>query len=50
MDLQVRAEMFNLLNHANFLLPNRTVDSPLFGTISGAGPARQGQIGVKLAW
>ena len=49
-DVQLRLEMFNLLNHANFLLPNRTVDSPLFGTISGAGPARQGQIGVKVAW
>ncbi len=50
MDLQLRLEMFNVFNHANFLLPNRTVDSPLFGTISGAGPARQGQIGVKLGW
>jgi hypothetical protein len=49
-DVQVRAEMFNLLNHANFLLPNRTVDSPLFGTISTAGAARQGQIGVKVGW
>lgn len=49
-ELQVRFEMFNLFNHANFLLPNRTVDSPQFGTIIGAGPARQGQVGVKLAW
>ncbi len=49
-DIQVRLEMFNVFNHANFLLPNRTVDSPLFGTISGAGPARQGQIGLKVAW
>ena len=49
-NVQVRLEMFNVLNQANFLLPNRTVDSPLFGTISGAGPARQGQIGVKVAW
>ena len=50
LDVQLRLEMFNVLNHANFLLPNRTVDSPLFGTISGAGPARQGQIAVKVAW
>ncbi len=49
-NVQVRLEMFNVLNHANFLLPNRIVDSPLFGTISGAGAARQGQIAVKVAW
>jgi len=49
-NVQVRLEMFNVLNRANFLLPNRIVDSPLFGTISGAGAARQGQIAVKLAW
>lgn len=49
-DLQIRFEMFNVLNRANFLLPVRTVDSPTFGTITTAGPARQGQIGVKLAW
>ncbi len=49
-DVQVRVEMFNLLNRANFLLPNRIVDSPLFGTISRADPARQGQIGLKVGW
>lgn len=49
-EVQVRLEMFNLLNHANFLLPNRIVDSPLFGTISRADAARQGQIGLKVGW
>lgn len=49
-NIQVRFEMFNLLNQANFLLPNRTVDSAQFGTISGAAAARQGQIGAKLTW
>lgn len=48
--LQVRVEMFNLLNHANFRLPNRTVDSPQFGAIFGAAAARQGQVGLKLDW
>jgi len=49
-DMQFRVEMFNLLDHANFLLPNRIVDSPQFGTLVGAGAARQGQIGVKVGW
>ncbi|MFN2447798.1 MAG: carboxypeptidase regulatory-like domain-containing protein [Vicinamibacterales bacterium] len=48
--VQIRLEMFNLLNHTNFLLPNRTADSAQFGRIFAAGPARQGQVGVKFAW
>jgi hypothetical protein len=45
--VQLRLEMFNVLNRANFLLPNRVVDSPQFGVISQALAARQGQIGLK---
>jgi hypothetical protein len=49
-NVQLRFEMFNLLDRANFLLPNRTVDSPQFGTIVGAAAARQGQLGLKIGW
>jgi hypothetical protein len=47
---QVRFEMFNALNTTNFLLPNRTADSPQFGRIFAAAAARQGQFGVKFTW
>ena len=48
--VQIRLEMFNALNHTNFLLPNRTADSPQFGRIFAAAAARQGQVGVKFTW
>jgi hypothetical protein len=46
--LQVRWEIFNLLNHANFDVPNRVAFTPNFGRIFSARPARQMQLGVKL--
>jgi hypothetical protein len=48
--IQLRLEIFNAFNTANFLLPVRTVDSPQFGALIQAGPARQGQLGVKMSW
>jgi hypothetical protein len=45
--LQLRMEIFNLANHANFDLPNNIIDSPDFGRIFSAQPSRQIQFGVK---
>jgi hypothetical protein len=46
--LQLRWEVFDLLNRVNFDLPNRTAFTPNFGRIFSAEPARQMQFGAKL--
>jgi hypothetical protein len=48
--LQFRGEFFNLPNHTNFSAPGNTFGSADFGTISAAGPARQIQVGARLAF
>jgi hypothetical protein len=45
---QLRWEIFNLFNRANFDIPNRIAFTPNFGRIFSAGPARQMQLGVKV--
>lgn len=56
LNLQFRAEIFNLLNRANFNLPNSVVFtpsglSPTAGQISSTSTtARQVQFGLKLLW
>lgn len=56
LNLQFRAEIFNLLNRANFNLPNAVVFtpsglSPTAGQItSSSTTARQVQFGLKLLW
>jgi hypothetical protein len=56
LNLQFRAELFNLLNHANFNSPNAVVFtptgvSPTAGLItSTATTSRQIQFGLKLLW
>ena len=56
LNLQFRAELFNILNHANFNTPNAVVFtpsgvSPTAGVItSTATTSRQIQLGLKLLW
>lgn len=48
MNLQFRAEFFNLFNHPNFRLPNNDINSPAFGRIQAAMPPRLTQFALKL--
>jgi Carboxypeptidase regulatory-like domain len=56
LNIQFRAEIFNLLNRANFNLPNAVVFtpsgvSPTAGAITGTSTtSRQVQFGLKLLW
>jgi len=47
-NLQFRAEFFNILNNVNFVLPNNDVSSPNFGQITAAQPGRIMQLALKL--
>lgn len=49
-NLQLRADAFNALNHVNYGNPNSNFTSPDFGRITGAGNARSGQIGARLTF
>jgi hypothetical protein len=48
LNLQLRAEFFNLFNHANFDLPDNFLGSPSFGSVRSAQSPRRVQFGVKL--
>jgi hypothetical protein len=55
--LEVRADVFNLFNHANFGPPGNVVGSPTFAKITRtrlttgeAGSSRQIQLGARLTF
>jgi hypothetical protein len=48
MNLEFRAEFFNLLNHPNFGIPGETIGSSTAGQITSAGSPRDIQFGLKL--
>jgi carboxypeptidase family protein len=47
-NLQFRAEFFNIFNNVNFVLPNNDISSPNFGYITAAQPGRIVQLALKL--
>jgi Carboxypeptidase regulatory-like domain len=46
--LQLRFDVYNSLNHANFALPGRIFGAANFGVISSAGDAREMQAAIKV--
>lgn len=46
--VQIRAELFNALNRANFGMPDNFVGSPSFGQVLSADNPRRLQLGLKL--
>ena len=50
MNLQFRAEFFNIFNNVNFLLPVNDINSPNFGQISAARPGRIVQLALKFSF
>jgi hypothetical protein len=47
---QTRLEAFNVLNHANFGIPDSNVDSTTFGVIRSASAGRILQVAMKMIW
>jgi hypothetical protein len=48
MNLQFRAEFFNIFNNVNFVLPNNDISSPNFSQITAAQPGRIVQLALKF--
>ena len=49
--VQIRAEMFNALNHTDYGTPNRFVNEPQFGTITMAmHPGREAQFSARMTF
>ena len=48
--LELRWEVFNVLNRANFDLPNRVFGTPNFGRIFSAKNPREMQVGLRLTF
>lgn len=47
---QFRAEFFNVFNHTNLNNPTASVSGSGFGTISGSGSPRIGQLALKMTF
>ena len=49
-NVEFRAEIYNLFNRANFTAPNGIRTSSAFGTITSTLDPRQLQLGAKVLW
>jgi len=50
LNLQFRAETFNLFNHTNFGVPGSILENPTFGVVLSSLPQRIIQFGLRLGW
>ncbi len=50
LNLQIRADMFNFLNHINYGGPSDSINSLSFGEINGAGGTRVIQLNARLSF
>jgi len=50
MSLQIRAEFFNIFNHAQFTNPSGNINSSHFSRVTGARDPRIGQVAVKFSF
>jgi len=51
LQMELRGEAFNALNHSNYDTPNRFVNTPQFGTITEAStPGREFQLSARLSF
>ena len=48
--LELRAEIFNLFNHANFGAPDANISNLTAGVISVADDGRNSQFGFRVLW
>jgi hypothetical protein len=50
MAFEIRGELFNIFNHAQFNNPGGNIDSSSFGIVTSARAPRIGQLSAKFIW
>ncbi len=50
MSFLIRAEFFNVFNHAQFINPSGNFSSPQFNQVNSAMPGHIGQVSAKFIW